>query len=44
MNDGWLDANVHIQMRSGQRLLDVDGLQNTLQGVYKWRIDSVLLR
>ena len=32
MNDGWLDAHVHIQMPSGQRLLDVDGLQKTLQG------------
>ena len=26
MNDGWLDAHVHVQMPSGQRLLDVDGL------------------
>ena len=25
MNDGWLDAHVHVQMPSGQRLLDVDG-------------------
>ena len=31
MNDGWLDAHVHVQMPSGQRLLDVDGLQKTLQ-------------
>ena len=30
MNDGWLDAHVHVQMPSGQRLLDVDGLQKTL--------------
>ena len=29
MNDGWLDAHVHVQMPSGQRLLDVDGLQKT---------------
>ena len=27
INDGWLDGHVHIQMPSGQRLLDVDGLQ-----------------
>ena len=32
MNDGWLDAHMHTQMPSGQRLLDVDGLQKTLQG------------
>ena len=32
MNDGWLDAHVHVQMPSGQLLLDVDGLQKTLQG------------
>ena len=32
MNDGWLDDHVHIQMPSGQRLLDVDGLKKTLQG------------
>ena len=24
MNDGWLDAHVHFQMPSGQRLLDVE--------------------
>ena len=30
MNDGWLDAYVHSQMPSGQRLLDVDGLKKTL--------------
>ena len=29
-NDGWLDAHVHVQMPSGQCLLDVDGLQKTL--------------
>ena len=31
MNDGWLDAHVHVQMPSLQRSLDVDGLQKTLQ-------------
>ena len=42
MNNGWLD--VHVQMTSGQRLLDVDGLQKTLQGVCEWRVDRVFLR
>jgi hypothetical protein len=31
-------------MPSGQRLLDVDGLQEKLQGLCQWRIDSVFLR
>ena len=44
MNDGWLDAHVHIQMPSGQRLLVVDGLKKTLQGLCQWRVDSVFLR
>ena len=35
MDDGWLDGHVHIQMPSGQRFLDVDGLQKTLQGLCK---------
>ena len=43
MNDGWLDAHVHIQIPRGQRLLDVDGLKKTLQGVYQRRFDSVFL-
>jgi len=44
INDGWLDSQVHVQMPSGQRLLDVDGLQKTLQGICQWRADSVFLR
>ena len=44
MNDGWLDAHVHVQMPNGQCLLDVDGLQKTLQGLCQWRVDSVSLR
>ena len=44
MKYGWLDAHVHIQMPSGQRLLDVDVLQKTLQGLCQWREDSVFLR
>ena len=27
-----------------KRLLDVDGLQKTLQGLCQWRVDSVFLR
>ena len=44
MNDGWLDEHVHVQMPSGQRLLDVDGLKEKLQSVCQWRIDSVFLQ
>ena len=44
MNDGWLDEHVHVQMPSGQRLLDVDGLQESFQGLCQWKIDSVFLR
>ena len=36
--------HVHVQMPSGQRLLDVDGLQKTLQGLCQWRVNSVFLR
>ena len=44
IDDGWLDEHVHVQMPSGQQLLDVDGLQERLQGLCQWRIDSVFLR
>ena len=44
MNDGWLDPHVHVQMPSGQCLLDFDGLQKALQGLCQWRPDSVFLR
>ena len=44
INDGWLDEHMHVQMPSGQRLLDVEGLQESLQGLCQWRIDSVFLR
>ena len=44
MNDGWLDEQVHVQMPSGQRLLDVDGLKEKLQSVCQWRINSVFLQ
>ena len=44
IDDGWLDDHLHINMPSGQRLLDVDGLQEKLQGLCQWRIDSVFLR
>ena len=32
INDGWFDAYAHAQIPSGQRLLDIEGLQKTLQG------------
>ena len=44
MNDGWLDEHVHVQMPTRQRFLDVEGLQESLQGLCQWRIDSVFLR
>ena len=44
MDDGWLHEHVHVQMSSVQRLLDVDGLQEKLQTLCQWRIDSVFLR
>ena len=44
MNDVWLDEHVHVQMPSGQRLLDVDRLREKLQVLCQWRIDSVFLR
>ena len=40
INDGWLDAHAHAQMPSGQRLLDVEGLQKTLQGFCHWHVDG----
>ena len=43
MDDARLDGHVHIQMPSGQRLLDVDGLYKMLQGLCEWRVDSVFL-
>ena len=39
-----LDDHLHINMPSGQRLLDVEGLREKLQGLCQWRIDSVFLR
>ena len=44
MNDGLLEVHVHVQMPTGQRLLDVEGLKKTLQGLCQWRVDSVFLR
>ena len=43
INGGWLDDHLHINMPSGQRLLDVDGLREKLQGLCQWRIDSMFL-
>ena len=44
INDGWLDEHLHVNMPIGQRLLDVEGLQEKLKGLFQWRIDSVYLR
>ncbi|AHF64138.1 hypothetical protein Syncc8109_1783 [Synechococcus sp. WH 8109] len=44
MNDGWLDAHMHFQIPSELGLLDVNGLQRTLQGLCQWRVDSLFLR
>ena len=43
MNYGWLDQQVHVQMPSEQRVIDVDGLKKALQGLRQWRVDSVFL-
>ena len=40
IDDGWLDDHLHIIMPSGQRLLDVDGLQERLQGLCQWRMSK----
>ena len=44
MNDGWLDAHMHIQMPCGQRLLDIDGLKKVLLGLCQWRVNRIFLR
>ena len=44
INDGWLDALVHVQMPSGQRLLDLEGFKKSLQGLCQWRLDGVFFR
>lgn len=37
-------ADWHGRRRMPRPLLDVDGLQKTLQGLCQWRVDSVFLR
>ena len=44
IDDGWLDDHLHINMPSGQHFIDVNGLQEKLQVLCQWRIDSVFLR
>ena len=44
IDDGWLDDHLHINMPSGQRLIDVDGLQEKLHGLCQWRMNSVFLK
>ena len=40
ISDVWLDVHAHGQISSGQRLLDVEGLQKTLQGFCQWHVDG----
>ena len=46
MNEGWLDGHVHVHVQKarGQRLLNVDGLREKLQGLCRWRSDGIFLR
>ena len=44
INEDWLDLHVHVQMPSGQRLQDLDGLQKTLQGLCQRGFDGDFLR
>ena len=44
INEDWLDLHVHVQMPSGQRLQDLDGLQKTLEGLCKRGVNGVFLR
>ena len=44
IDDGWLDSHLHVQMPSGQRLQDLDGLQKMLQGLCQRGVDGVFLR
>ena len=43
IDDGCLDDHLLINMLNGQRLWDVDGLQDELQSLCQWRIVSVFL-
>ena len=44
INDGWLDDHLYVNMPSRQRVIDVDGLREKLQGLCQWRIGSIFLR
>ena len=44
INSGYLHEHVHVQQHTGQRLVDIDGLQEKLQCICQWRPYSVFLR
>ena len=44
LNDGCLHEHVHVMQRTGQRLVDIEGLREKLQCICQWRPDSVFLR
>ena len=44
INEDWLDLHVHVQMPSGQRLQDLDGLQKTLEGLCKRGVNGIFLQ
>ena len=35
IDDGWLDDHLHINMPSGQHLIDVNGLQEKMQSLFQ---------
>ena len=44
INDGYLHQHVHIQQRTGQRLVDLEGLRQKLNCICQCRLGSVFLR
>ena len=44
INDGYLHEHLYMQQHTGQRLVDMEGLREKLQGLCLWRPDSVFLR
>ncbi len=37
INDGYLHEHVHMQQHKWQRLVDIEGLREKLQGLCQWR-------
>ena len=44
IDDGYLHEHVHIQLHTGQRLVDIEGMREKLQCICQWRPDSAFLR